>query len=70
MTVGEKLRKLRGTKPRHQVADDLGISYSMYMKMERDERNASDELKIRIASYYGKSVQYIFFKASSTNVDD
>lgn len=61
MTTGEKLRQLRGDKPRHQVADDLGISYSMYMKIERDERKASDELKRRIAKYYGKTVQFLFF---------
>ena len=61
MTTGEKLRQLRGNKPRHKVAEDLGISYSMYMKIERDERKASDELKIRMAKYFGKSVQFIFF---------
>lgn len=61
MTIGEKLRQLRGNKPRSQVADDLDISYSMYMKLERDERKASDEMKMRIAKYYGKTVQYIFF---------
>lgn len=61
MTTGEKLRKLRGTKPRREVAKELDISYSMYMKLERDERTASDELKRRISSYYGKSIQYIFF---------
>lgn len=61
MTVGEKLRNLRGSKPRNKVAKDLGISYSMYMKLERDERSASDEMKIKIAEYYGKSVEYIFF---------
>jgi transcriptional regulator with XRE-family HTH domain len=61
MTTGEKLRKLRGIKTREQVANDLDISYSMYMKLERDERKASDELKRRISTYYGKSIQYIFF---------
>ena len=61
MTTGEKLRKLRGIKTREQVANDLNISYSMYMKLERDERNASDELKRRISNYYGRSINYIFF---------
>lgn len=61
MTTGEKLRKLRGVKTREQVANELGISYSMYMKLERDERNASDELKRRISAYFGRSIKYIFF---------
>jgi transcriptional regulator with XRE-family HTH domain len=62
MTVGEKLRKLRGIKSRKTVASDLGISYSMYMKLERDERSASDEMKKKISKYYGKSIEYIFFR--------
>lgn len=63
MTVGEKLRKLRGIKTRKTVASDLGISYSMYMKLERDERTASDEMKKKISKYYGKGIEYIFFKS-------
>lgn len=61
MTVGEKLKTLRGAKTRQRVAKDLGISYSMYIKLERDERNASDEMKVRISKYYGKSIEHIFF---------
>jgi transcriptional regulator with XRE-family HTH domain len=64
MTTGERLRKLRGAKTREKVAADLDISYSMYIKLERDERKASDDMKIRIANYYGKSIEYIFFGAS------
>lgn len=61
MTVGEKLQILRGDKSRREVAAALGISYSMYMKLERNERGASDEMKQRISNYYGKSIGYIFF---------
>ena len=61
MSVGTILQNLRGNKTREKVAKDLGISYSMYIKLERDERKASDEMKVRIAEYYGKSVQSIFF---------
>ena len=61
MTTGEKLRMLRGRKSRSQVANDLDISFSMYTKLERDERTASDEMKRRISNYYGKSIEYIFF---------
>jgi transcriptional regulator with XRE-family HTH domain len=61
MTVGEKLKTLRGKKTRQRVAKDLGISYSMYIKLERNERNASDEMKVRISKYYEKSIEHIFF---------
>jgi transcriptional regulator with XRE-family HTH domain len=61
MSVGEKLKSLRGKKSRRKVANDLGISYSMYMKLERDERSASDDMKKKICCYYNQSIEYIFF---------
>ena len=56
------MRKLRGKKPRNTVAEDLGVSYSSYMKYERNERTPSDEVKKRIAKYYKTTVEAIFFK--------
>lgn len=61
MTAGEKLRKLRGCRTTIGVAKDLGISHSSLVKYERDERVPRDEVKKKIAEYYGKTVAYIFF---------
>lgn len=60
-TAGKIMRELRGSKTKQQVADDLGISFSSYVKYERDERNPSDNTKRKIAKYFGKSVESIFF---------
>ena len=60
-TIGEKLRELRGTKTKNEIADAVGISFSSYVKYERDERCPKDTVKVRIAKYYGKSVESIFF---------
>ena len=60
-TAGKIMRELRGTKTKQQVADALGISFSSYVKYERDERNPSDNTKRKIAKYFGKSVESIFF---------
>lgn len=60
-TAGQIMRELRGSKTKNQVADDLGISFSSYVKYERDERNPSDNTKRKIAKYFGKSVESIFF---------
>ncbi len=62
MTSGEKLRNLRGKKSKRKVADALGISFSSYVKYERNERIPRDEIKIKIAKYYRTSVQDIFFR--------
>lgn len=61
MSIGDKLRVLRGGKSMREVAEVLGISFSSYIKYERDERVPRDGLKKQIADYYGKSVEEIFF---------
>ena len=59
--VGEKLKEARGDKPREAVAEALGISLSALAMYERGERIPRDEIKIKIASYYGKTVQELFY---------
>lgn len=61
MTIGEKLRELRGTRTIEDVAKSLGVSPSALSMYENDNRIPRDEVKIRIAKYYKKSVQSIFF---------
>ncbi len=61
MTFGENLRRLRGNKSKRKVAEELGISFSSYVKYERNERIPRDDIKRRIAKYFNTSVQDIFF---------
>lgn len=61
MTTGEKLRNLRGKKSKRMVAEELGISFSSYVKYERNERIPRDDIKAKIAKYFRTSVQDIFF---------
>ncbi len=61
--IGEKLVELRGTKSREQVAGDLGISYSAIVSYELGERVPRDEIKIKIARYYGVDVGELFFSS-------
>jgi transcriptional regulator with XRE-family HTH domain len=64
MTAGEKMRALRGSKSKETVAQDLGISLSSYTKYERDERTPRPPVMMKIANYYKRSVNYIFFSRS------
>lgn len=57
-----KLRELRGKKTLAKVADDLGISPSSLAMYERGDREPRDEMKKRLAEYYGRSVAFIFFR--------
>lgn len=59
--MAEKLRKLRGSKSRQEVADACGISVSALAMYEAGERVPRDEIKIKLAKYYNRSINYIFF---------
>lgn len=61
MTIGETLKELRGEKSQSEVSTALGISDSALSAYETNERVPRDEIKIRIARYFGKTVQEIFF---------
>ena len=58
---GARLRLLRGDRTQAQVAADLGISTMLLSYYERGIRRPSDEIKIRLARYYGAPVSEIFF---------
>ena len=59
--IAEKLIALRGKKSREEVAKALGLSISAISMYESGERIPRDSIKIKIANYYNKSVQEIFF---------
>ena len=63
MSIGTKLKALRIMKKstQQEAAASIGITKSALAMYERDERIPRDEIKIRIADYYGESVQSIFF---------
>ncbi len=55
------LRKLRGNKTQEEIAKELGLTKSAWANYERGIRVPRDEVKIKIAKFFGKSVQEIFF---------
>lgn len=59
--IGEKLIELRGKKTRAEVAEALGVSISALTMYECGERIPRDVIKVRIAEYYNRSVQFIFY---------
>lgn len=61
MSVGTKLRALRGKKTQKKIAEEIGITKSSWAMYERDERIPRDEVKVRIAEYFHETVQTIFY---------
>ena len=64
-TIGDKLKSLRSERglTQDQVAQDLGISRSAINAYELDQRTPRDEVKVRLANYYEKPIQDIFFES-------
>jgi len=58
---GDRLRELRGSRTQAEVAEAVGISTSAYASYEQGVRIPKDNVKIKLAKYYRKSVSYIFF---------
>ncbi len=59
--MGSKLRELRGDRSQAEVAKALMISDSALSAYETGERVPRDDVKRRIAKFYGKTVGEIFF---------
>ena len=60
-TSCEKMKRLRGNRSQAQVAEALGIAPSTYASYEQGTREPKDYMKRKIADYYKRTVQYIFF---------
>ena len=56
-----KLAELRGSMTLEELAKKLNVSCSSLGKYERGERTPRDNVKKRIAAYFGKTVQEIFY---------
>ena len=59
--ISSRLVKLRGNKTQKAIADEVGVSVSTWAMYETGQRIPSDEVKIKIAKVFKKSVQSIFF---------
>lgn len=59
--IGSRLVSLRGNQPQEKVAKEVGISVSALSMYEQGNRIPRDEIKIKLANYYGRTVQEIFF---------
>ena len=59
--IGRRLTALRGDISREELANAIGISVSAVSMYENGERIPRDDIKIKIANFFKRSVQEIFF---------
>ena len=63
--IGRRLRQLRGSQTRSEVASSVGISVSALSMYEIGQRVPRDEIKLSLANHYGVSVEDIFYSPIS-----
>lgn len=59
--IGKILTELRGNETREEVSNNIGVSVSAWQMYENGQRIPKDEIKVKIASYFKKSVGEIFY---------
>ncbi|KAA0776219.1 XRE family transcriptional regulator [Bacillus sp. AR2-1] len=66
--VAKNLINLRSEKSREEVARAVGISVSTLQMYENGQRIPRDNIKIKLANFYGVTVQTIFFDSEQHEV--
>ncbi|MFB6589003.1 helix-turn-helix transcriptional regulator [Bacillus thuringiensis] len=66
--VAKNLINLRNEKSREEVARAVGISVSTLQMYENGQRIPRDNIKIKLANFYGVTVQTIFFDSEQHEV--
>lgn len=61
VAIAKKLVELRGDRSQEEVSKAVDISTSALSMYENGERIPRDEIKIRLAAFYGTTVEEIFF---------
>ena len=61
VTMGKRLRILRGIETRAKVSRDTGLSQSRLGNYEHGIRMPGDDTKALLANYYGVTVQELFY---------
>lgn len=61
--IGSLLRELRieGGETQRELADGIGVTVMAVSQYESGLRIPRDEIKIKIAAHFGRSVETIFF---------
>lgn len=58
---GARLKELRGNRSLDELSELTGIPKSTLWRFETDVTRPSDEMKMKIAQFYGKTIQEIFY---------
>lgn len=67
MSLIEERKRLGLTQ--REAAKNIGITQPMLAMLENGSRNGSDKTKIKVASFYNKTIESLFFENAITKCD-
>lgn len=59
--IADRLRNLRGSRPREEVALACGVTANAISMYETANRVPNDEIKLKLARFFNVSVQELFY---------
>jgi len=59
--IGTNLKMLRGERTQLEVAEAVGVTTMAISQYENGDRIPRDEIKIKLAKYFNKSVEELFY---------
>lgn len=59
--MGKLLKSLRGSRSKEEIAFKVGITVAALINYETGLRMPRDDVKIRLANFYGLTVQELFY---------
>lgn len=62
-TTAENLYRLRGDRTKKEVADAVGVTEKSISQYEHGERIPNDAVKVRLAAYYNKTAEELFYNS-------
>lgn len=65
--IGKRLVELRGGRTQREISREVGTSVSAIGMYERGERIPRDEIKVKLARLYKRTVDEIFYAENDTD---
>lgn len=59
--VGERLKRLRGSRTQSEVAEAVGVTPMCISQYESGDRTPVDDMKVKLANYFDVPLVDIFF---------
>ncbi len=70
MTLGNRLKKLRGKKTQEEVASRVDVSRARYSHYENGRSQPDNEILIKLSNYFGVSVDYLLGGSNTIQQND